>query len=380
MRILQVTNIISPNQLPLARCLAAKLGVENFRFVATESPLAERVEFGWNGQEVEPWILKAGESRTDRLEFERWWDEADVVICDARRVSRMQDRLDQKKLTFYMSERWWKPPIGIARLLHPRFAWMAYRFCCLAQSPEFHYLPMGVYAASDMRRIVLFRGRMWDWGYYTAVPDPLPLCCKRDGSLRILWAGRMLAWKRVDTLIRAFALLLQRNVKAQLTLIGDGVCREELKQLAKKLNVADNVEFHSSMLTSQVRDQMRNAHIYVLPSSAYEGWGAVLNEAMSEGCAVVASEGSGAAKTMICHGENGLLFSVGNHQQLDRLLFQLSLDEPFRLRLAEAGQKTVSECWAPYVAAERFLAVSDALLSGRSVPSYGSGPMALFND
>ena len=121
---------------------------------------------------------------------------------------------------------------------------------------------------------------------------------------------------------------------------------------------------------------MRAAHVYVLPSSGYEGWGAVLNGAMSEGCAVVASEAAGSAKTMILHGENGLLFRAGDWRQLGCLLCQLSADEALRLRLAEAGQKTIAECWSPQVAADRFLAVSEALLSNSSPPTYANGPMA----
>jgi glycosyltransferase involved in cell wall biosynthesis len=185
----------------------------------------------------------------------------------------------------------------------------------------------------------------------------------------------MLSWKRVDTLVRAFALLLRQNSKACLTLIGDGPCREELKRLTRKLDITGSVDFYSSMPVDQVRDQMRNAHVYVLPSNAYEGWGAVLNEAMSEGCAVVASEGAGSAKTMLCPGENGLLFKPGDYQHLARLLVQLNADESLRCGLAKAGQRTIRECWSPEVAAERFLAVCDALLLTRSVPNFSSGPM-----
>jgi glycosyltransferase involved in cell wall biosynthesis len=339
--------------------------------------MMDRVKMGWDMHAAGSWILRVGENESDRVQFDKWWETADVVICGERLIQRIKTRLVRKnQLTFYMSERWWKPPLGMARVLHPRFFWMAYQFCRLAQSPCFHYLPMGGYAATDIRRIAAFQGRTWDWGYFTDVPNPLPKCPACDGTLRILWAGRMLAWKRVDTLIRAFAVLVGQKPKIHLTLIGDGPCREKVVRLTQKLGIADHVEFHSSMLAGHVREQMRKAHIYVLPSNAYEGWGAVLNEAMSEGCTVVASDGAGAAKSMLRHGENGLLFKQGDHRGLAELLVQLSADEPLRLRLAKAGQKTISDCWSPDVAAERVLAVADALLSKRAVPEYASGPMA----
>jgi len=376
MRLLHVTNIISHHQLPLARCLASRVGASAFRFAATEPPSGERFRMGWDTEESEPWILRIGENKSQSAQFDEWWAEADVVITGYRDVAGLADRVRRGKLTFYMSERWWKPPIGMARLLYPRFAWMAYRFCSLAESPWLHFLPMGGYAATDIRRLTSFHGRTWNWGYFTAVPDPLPPRLERDGALRILWAGRMLAWKHVDTLIRAFTLLVRQNPRARLTLIGDGPCRQKVERLTNKLEIAGNVDFHPSIPSAQVRVQMRNAHVYVLPSSAYEGWGAVLNEAMSEGCAVVASEGAGAAKTMLRHCENGLLFQPGDHRQLAASLLRLNADEPLRRRLADAGQRTISECWSPDVAADRFLAVSEAFLATRPAPSYPGGPMA----
>lgn len=376
MRILQVTNIISHHQLPVARCLAAKAEVENFRFAATQPPCIERQALGWSCREDEPWILRAGEITADRNEFEQWWDNADVVICGERRFARMQERLDKGKLTFFMSERWWKPPIGMARLLHPHFALMTAHFVKMAASPLFHYLPMGGFAADDMRRIAAFHGRMWQWGYLTELPDPLPTCDRGGDGLRVLWAGRMLAFKRVDTLVRAFSRLQREHRDATLTLVGDGPERKRLEKLAGKLLAADSYRFLSPVPAPQVLELMHQHHIYVLPSNGKEGWGAVVNEAMSVGCAVIASTAAGSAKTMIRHRENGLLFRPGDWQGLGELLCSIGKDEKWRIRLAQEGQRTIAECWSPAVAAERFLSLSDALLTKRPVPLFSDGPMA----
>lgn len=375
-RILQVSNIISHHQVPLARQFVKMVGAENFRFAATEPPDREREKLGWNSQENEPWILRAGENEGDRKIFEQWWDEADVVICGERRFRRMRDRLYVEKLTFHMSERWWKPPIGMARLMHPRFALMAAHFVGMAKSPFFHHLPMGGFAADDMRRIAAFQGRMWQWGYLTELPDPLPTCDRVGDGLRVLWAGRMLAWKRVDTLIRAFSRLQHECPLATLTMIGDGPIRNRLERLAEKLLAVGSYRFMLPMPASVILDLMGQQHIYVLPSNGYEGWGAVVNEAMSAGCAVVASATTGAAKSMIHHQKNGLFFLPGDWQGLSELLCLLGRDEKFRLQIAQEGQLTITKCWSPAVAAERFLSLSDALLTKRPVPLFSDGPLA----
>jgi glycosyltransferase involved in cell wall biosynthesis len=330
---------------------------------------------GWDCEAPEHWVLHPYECEGHRREFEDWWREADVVLCGEALMGMFAERLREGRLTFYMSERWWKPPIGMARLLHPRFAWMATRFFRMARSPHFHFLPAGRYAASDMKRLGVFPGRMWQWGYFTALLEPSSDVPPRREGFEVLWAGRMLGWKRVDTLIRAFCLLQKKDEHAKLTLIGDGPRRAELGRLARRLGILNKVTFRASMPAREVRDQMRRSHVFVLSSNGGEGWGAVVNEAMSEGCAVVGSEGAGAARTIIQHAENGFLFKPGDWRTLGELLFRLCEDEPLRLRLAEAGQRTIAEEWSPSVAAGRLLAVCEALLSGRSVPNYASGPM-----
>ena len=376
MRILQVTNIISHHQLPLAHQIAKIVGTENFRFAATQRPNAERARLGWNDYRAEPWILRASENDEDLKSFEQWWDEADVVICGERLFDRMRDRLRQNKLTFHMSERWWKPPISKARLLHPRFALMTARFRCMASSMHFHFLPMGVYAALDMYRIAAFAGRMWQWGYFTTVPQTMPGCDRKNQGYQVLWAGRMLRWKRVDTLIKAFSLFLGQCPDAILTLVGDGPERVYLEKLAKKMLAARNIRFLPPVPATEVRRLMRQSHVYVLSSNGNEGWGAVVNEAMTEGCCVVASVAAGAAKTMIRHNENGLLFSPGNVEELGKHLIHLGEDPVVRIEIARAGQRTIAHSWSPSVAADRFLLLCDALLGGRPAPVVSDGPLA----
>jgi glycosyltransferase involved in cell wall biosynthesis len=253
---------------------------------------------------------------------------------------------------------------------------MAARFRHLARSEWFHYLAMGGYAARDMRRLARFDGRLWQWGYFTDLPRPLPSVGERSGPLRVLWAGRMLSLKRVDTLVRAFATLRSQNDAATLTLIGEGPCRASIVRLVERLDLDGAVDLLASMPVEEVLQQMQQAHVYVLPSNAYEGWGAVVNESMSQGCAVIASHAAGSAKAIIQHGQNGMLFRPGDWRSLGRLLCELDEDESMRLRLAQAGQRAIAETWSPAIAAERLVAASSALLSGEPVPRYSGGPMA----
>lgn len=196
MRLLQVTDIVSHHQLPIARILANSLGEDNFRFAATSEPDVERLKLGWSNDESAPWILRVGDTDAEPEEFDDWWDNADAVICGERLLDRIERRLERRELTFNMSERWLKPPIGIARVLHPQFLSMALRFRKMASSSYFHLLSTGDYSAYDMNRIAAFTGRTWQWGYFTATPDPLPECTRPGKVFSVLcrpgvcWAAK----------------------------------------------------------------------------------------------------------------------------------------------------------------------------------------------
>lgn len=379
MKILQVTNIVSHHQLPLARELCRLVGAENFRFAAMQGTDQSRTENGWKSDYAESWIIRPSESSDDREEFEKFWEEADVVLCGERLINKMQERISQKKLVFYMSERWWKPPIGALRLLHPGFLRKFLKFRALSKSEYFHYLPTGPFAAKDLALFTSMEGRTWNWGYFTDAPN-----IKRHSSrvrqdeepLKVLWVGRMLSWKRVDLLIRAVARVNETGKRLNLALIGDGPERPKLEKLAAMLLDRDGYTIDGFIPATKVPHVMAEHDIYVLPSNSYEGWGAVVNEALAVGCAVIASDQTGGGLSLIEHGSNGLLFESESIDDLTRCLNLFSEDSELREKMAEQGREDILSLWSPSVVAYRFTSICDSLMSinGRNLV-YTKGPM-----
>lgn len=70
--------------------------------------------------------------------------------------------------------------------------------------------------------------------------------------------------------------------------------------------------FHEPVTSKRVRELMRQADVYILPSNRYERWGAMANGAMSDGAVLVANERAGAAPVLASHGRTGFLFEDGN--------------------------------------------------------------------
>lgn len=131
--------------------------------------------------------------------------------------------------------------------------------------------------------------------------------------LRVLWVGRMLDWKRVDTLVKACVSDALKD-KVELHLYGHGPEEETLKRLAE---VGNNVFFHDFVPVAQVRELMRAHDVYVLPSDGGEGWGAVVSEALEEGMKVLGTTGAGSSATILPPTH---LFKAGDVDRLIELL------------------------------------------------------------
>jgi len=132
-------------------------------------------------------------------------------------------------------------------------------------------------------------------------PDqlPVPQYDVDNTPLRLLAISRLTAHKNVSVLLEAAA----RCGDFIIDIVGDGQERNELHELANKLNL--DVTFHGILPHAQLPDLMRRADIYALPSF-YEGHPKTLIEAMACGCAVLGSDVPG-IREVIDDGRNGLL-------------------------------------------------------------------------
>jgi glycosyltransferase involved in cell wall biosynthesis len=104
---------------------------------------------------------------------------------------------------------------------------------------------------------------------------------------------------------------------------------------------------------------MEKASVYLFTSSRKEGWGAVLNESMNSGCAVVASYDAGSVPFMVRDGENG--FTFNNKKDLFKKTEKLLADDELRKKLGKNAYITVRDKWNAELAAER---LSGWLLTG----------------
>lgn len=370
-RLAHFTNISSHYQISLGQSFANKLGNE-FVQVCMESGHDERRKLGWEQNFSEEWLIRAWISPSEKARALDIFHSADLVIWAYVPVNEVNTRVTKGKLTFLYSERifkrgkWRVLDLRVLKSLIVKFAYN--------NRKNHHMLSVGPYCAEDYSFLGLFKGRTWRWGYFPE-QSKVEECRKFDDPPIILWAGRMLPWKRVDLLLRAAAWARARGDKTfQLMLIGAGTEEERLRSLSVSLGLSDICKFHGPQSPDKVGKAMESSFIYVLPSNQQEGWGVVVNEAMSRGCCVIGSRSAGSIPWLIQDGVNGYVFSNESVEVLGQKL-RWCLENPYQTRqMGLAAQTTIERLWSPDVAADRFLRLCTAIENGKSAPFEDEGP------
>ncbi len=165
----------------------------------------------------------------------------------------------------------------------------------------------------------------------------------------ILFVGRMVdAFKNVATLLAAQRELEQKNLDAQLVLIGEGADRARYESLVQEWNL-HNVRFVNFMAHDALCRYYAAADIFVLPSRV-EPWGFVLNEAMEFSLPLVVSNRVGAVPDLVCPNENGFLISPDDALGLATALETLVRDAPLRARMGARSREIIArhtpDAWA----------------------------------
>lgn len=182
---------------------------------------------------------------------------------------------------------------------------------------------------------------MPDYARFTAAP-PLDLREELElppDAMLIGTAGRLVAQKTIDTLLRAASGVFRKHDNAFLVIAGAGPLEAELRALADNLAISRRVFFLGARL--DINSVMAALDVYA-NSSAYEGLPMTLLEAMSLAKPVVASAVDG-NRELVTDGRTGLLFEPGSDAQLAACLDGLLSDVELRQRLGQAGRALVFE-------------------------------------
>jgi glycosyltransferase involved in cell wall biosynthesis len=175
----------------------------------------------------------------------------------------------------------------------------------------------------------------------------------RDDRFLVGWIGRMTGVKRGADVLRAFRLLRDLGVDANLCMVGDGPEREQLEQLAGELGLMQDCLFPGYQ--EDVGPFFAAFDAFVLPS-ANEGTPVTAIESLASGCPVVATR-VGGVPDVVREGEDGFIVEPGDLEAIADRLAGLAFDPELRARMGAAGRGRV----LPRYAVERLIDDVDGL-------------------
>lgn len=152
-----------------------------------------------------------------------------------------------------------------------------------------------------------------------------------------IFVGSLSPRKNPLSIVRAFSQFKLGGM----TFIGDGEMNNILQKEIAKYNLQDYIHILGTIPQLQISSYLYSADVLILPS-LYDGWGAVVNEALQAGCFVICSDACGACILLNNNSKLGIVFKAGSVAALadcmkyvNTHLNEIRENREFRMKWAE---------------------------------------------
>ncbi|MBE6738433.1 MAG: glycosyltransferase [Ruminococcaceae bacterium] len=371
MTITFVSAFLNHHQILL--CEELRKHCNEFYYISTMPVPQERIDFGYEDIEKKhSYVIRAYDGSTDPKEIEAILLRSDAVIfgeCDNKYIEL---RMKENKLSFLYSERFFKK--GTWRRFIPQTRKKIENRVIQYKNKNLYVLCASAFLSYDLSLLGFDVQKCFKWGYFPQVKSYDTRPERNNNPIKLLWVGRFLPLKHTEDAIYAASKLKDSGIDFTFDIIGTGECEEPLKETVRKLHLEKQVNFLGSMSPSSVIENMEKADIFMMTSDFHEGWGAVVNEAMSTGCAVLLSSALGCANFLLKDKENGLVYEYGNQMDFASKLYLLATNKKLTEDLGTNAFKTIKEEYNQKIAVERLMEFikNDC----RENKDYTEGPMS----
>lgn len=352
----------------------AKYFKENseFYFIATEN---RKGQFGFGREVLEYDFVLEYFKDEKKDKCHALIKDADVVIFGGGPNDLIKFRANTDKLTFIYSERLFKK--GTIRRFIPSTRKAIKSTFGVCNEKSTFVLCASAYLPYDLSLLSLNNGRTLKWGYFPQVKryQDIETVLDQKKKNSILWAGRFLPLKHPEYVVKMAKILKDKGYDFSINFVGDGEMLKPIEQMINNFDLADRIHLLGKKTTDEVRKIMEESEIFLFTSNKKEGWGAVMNESMNSGCAVVASHQIGSAPILINEGESGLLFKGGNVKSLTKQVERLLNDCEERRSMGKKAYQFITGDYNAQTAGKRLIEFSNAFLNGKRL-EFNDGPMS----
>ena len=368
-----ISNAMNHHQYPFCDSMSKAEGV-TFHFIATKPIAQERLKIGFKDlNNSREYIVRPYESDNEYKRAMKIANESDFVIYGSAPFEYIKDRIKHKKWTFIYSERLFKETRGGDFLNIKTISACILRYF-FASHKKLRLLCSSAFSSNDYKFFRFKKNQAYKWGYF---PPKSSLSYdeieKKKEQTSIIWIGRFIDWKHPELAIGLAEKLKSNGVGFKMKLIGDGSLLNEMKNKMQAQNLSEYVTFTGAVSTDIARDEMEKSEILISTSDHNEGWGAIINEGMASGCAVVGSHLMGSVPYLIQDNENGCIFESENTEDLYKKVKLLLEDNDTCKKLGKNAYQSISNEYNGEKSAERLIELMLNFADGKTDFSFDSG-------
>lgn len=162
----------------------------------------------------------------------------------------------------------------------------------------------------------------------------VPVGLKKHLELQILYIGRIVLEKGVDTIIHVAKVLKDRNINFIVKIVGGGSDLDEMKKLSRELGVSELISFEGEVKNTDIVRFYQDADVFLFPSRRIEGHPMTISEAMLCGLAIVTSR-NGGLKELIEDGITGYYIDEKNPLEIAEKIISLDSDRALLKKVSE---------------------------------------------
>ena len=169
---------------------------------------------------------------------------------------------------------------------------------------------------------------------------------------RLIHVGRLVEWKRVDSLIRVLGVIREEFPDAELVVVGEGPQEQACRKLASRLGLESAVRFVGGIYDPKTLGRYFKAStVHVLAGMG----GLSINDAMAFGLPVICSVCDGTEKHLIQDGVNGLFFKAGDDGDLADKITRILRDPDAADRMGLRSREVIATKINVYTVIEGYL-------------------------
>jgi glycosyltransferase involved in cell wall biosynthesis len=343
-------NIVSPHQMPYINELVNQPDVSDVVLIVPETMSIEREQMGWKLNEINSKIklfVNPSDNETEKI-YKKYTLNSYHIYSG--RIGAFPFVTKAFKISL-------KYPIKRGIISEQPFTYKKPLFLHFFKTLlyEYRYLKRidYVYAIGEKAvRWYKFWNKKWkviEFAY--CVDKPLYNAKLNSETVKYLYVGSLIDRKNVKLVIKSLQSFKDNSF--YFDIIGDGPNRKKLENYVKNTNLSNKISFKGSLSREYIQQIINEYDVLILPSK-FDGWGAVVNEAIMAGLFVIVSDKCGSKVLIDSNKKRGIVFKSCNVNDLAKAM-QYSIEHKEQLDNTKKYRLEWSECISAKAIAKYFI-------------------------